>query len=79
MKVTANERSLLIAICVNEFHDGRHPVGDEVWVDCINGWADNKNYGGVMKSLVSKKLAVTNGTTCYVTQAGYDLVKEDVE
>jgi hypothetical protein len=72
--ITDNERSLLVAIRDNEFQDGRNPVNNPVWVNCIYEWDGKPAYGGVMASLVKKGLAETDGETCSITQKGFDAV-----
>lgn len=76
MQVTENERALLIAIRDNEFHDGDDPIDSPVWVNCIWGWEGTRKYAGTMASLTKKGLARTDGECCWVTQAGFDAVKE---
>lgn len=73
--MTENERSLLIAIINSDFHDGQEPVGDYVWVDCLDGWSDTKKFPGTMSSLVKKGFAKTDGEACCITQAGFDAVR----
>jgi len=70
--VTSGELSLLRAIRDSEFHDGQHPVGNYVWVDCLDGWSDTRKFPGTMASLVKKGLAKTDGEACALTQAGFD-------
>lgn len=71
--ITTKEQSLLAAIINNEFHDGRDPVDDSVWVNTLDGWSGEKSFPGVMASLVRKGFAKTNGESCSVTQAGYEV------
>lgn len=74
MTITENERSLLIAMRDNDFQDGEHPVNKRIWVDCIQGWSDERKFPGTMASLVNKGLATTDGETCAMTQAGFDAI-----
>lgn len=74
MNVTENELDLLRAIRDSEYHDGRDPVDDDVWVDCLHGWSDTRKFPGTMASLIKKGLARTDGECCSLTQAGFDAV-----
>jgi hypothetical protein len=72
--LTDGERSLLKAIRDSEYHDGRDPVDSYVWVDCLDDWSNTRRLPGTMASLVKKGLARTNGESCAITQAGFDLI-----
>jgi hypothetical protein len=74
--ITKGERSLLAAIRDSEFHDGNDPVGNYVWVDYLDGWSDTRKFPGTMASLAKKGLVKTNGETCALTQAGFDIVSD---
>lgn len=74
MILTEGERALLTAIRDSEFHDGRPPVDDAVWVDCTSGRL-GKSARGYMASCVKKGLAWTDGEVCSITQAGFDALK----
>lgn len=75
VSITEGEKGLLVAILDSEYHDGRDPVDDPVWVDCLWGWSGKAKFPGTMASLVRKGLADTDGETCSLTQAGVDLVQ----
>ena len=67
--ITANETQLLTAIRDSEYHDGRDPIGDPIWVDCAcEGFG--RSAGGIMASLVRKGLADTDGECCWITEEG---------
>lgn len=71
--MTPLEMKVIKAILESEYHDGRNPVGNSVWVDCL--W-DLKKEGlrksGAMGSLVKKKYIDTDGESCSVTVEGYN-------
>lgn len=70
-RLTENERGLLLAIRHSDYHDGRDPVGNPVWVETsCEGYGTSA--GGVMASLTTKGLAGTDGEACWITQAGID-------
>lgn len=76
MKITDNERSLLTAIRDSEYHDGRDPVDDPVWVNTLHGWSGTTKFPGTMASVLKKGLARTDGETCELTQAGSDALNQ---
>ena len=73
--ITEGEKSLLTAIRDSEYHDGRDPVDDDVWVDCLDGWSGSRNFPGTMASLVKKGLAATTGEVCSITSAGLEALR----
>ena len=70
MKITENEKGLLLAIVTSEYGDF---ATDAVWVNCLWGWSETRKFPGVMASLVRKGLAKTDGETCRLTDAGADV------
>lgn len=67
--MTQNEQALLTSIRDSNYHDGADPVGNQIWVD--DACADfGTSAGGIMASLVTKRLAGTDGETCWITTEG---------
>ena len=73
--LTTNEKELLIAIRDNEFHDGNHPVDNPIWVDCIDGWSGERKFPGTMAALVKRGFARTDGTSCQITEFGFEAIQ----
>jgi hypothetical protein len=70
MKITENEKGLLIAIVTSEYGDW---ATDPVWVNCLWGWSETRKFPGVMASLVRKSLAKSDGECCCLTDAGAEI------
>ena len=65
----------LTAIRDDQYHDGHDPINNRVWTwSPCDGFG--KSAGGIMASLVKKGLAGTDGETCWITQEGFDSIKE---
>jgi len=77
--LTENELKLMLAIRDSEYNDdGAMETprrSSPVWVNCIWGFEGKKKFGGVMGSLSTKGLAVSDGETCHLTKAGLDLIE----
>jgi len=78
--VTELEKDVLQAI-VNQ--NDENPVGHAVYSDCIQydtKLAKKKQISGVCSSLSRKELAVFDDEGyCWITQKGFDLIKEEVK
>jgi hypothetical protein len=70
VKITENEKGLLIAIVTSEYGDW---ATDDVWVNCLWGWSETRKFPGVMASLVRKGLAKSDGECCCLTDAGAEI------
>ena len=78
MRITEKENNMLIAIRDSEYRDGGPIVGVPVWVDCLrhNGILFGTSSGGIMASLVKKKLVSHGMEDCVeLTQLGFDSIK----
>ena len=74
--ITDNERRALEAIINSEYQDGGNPVGNDVWTQYCNPFANKKTQSGVYASLSKKGFIKVDdmdgmGTVC-ITQAGFD-------
>ena len=67
--MTDNEYDVLFALLSSEYHDGRDPIGDPIWVDCVME-PFGTSAGGIMASLVRKGWVRTDGEVCSITAAG---------
>jgi len=84
--ITTKEYAVLTAMVTNDFLDGRHPVGAELWLDDVldNAGLAEASRGGVVASLVKKSFVTIGGDVepngpemrderCItLTQHGYD-------
>jgi len=84
MRITTKERELLVAIRDDQYHDGRHPLGDPVWTWSVMESAGlGDGGGGVMASLVKKGLAIVDDSgrdddhTVALTLAGFEAISND--
>ena len=59
MKITSNERAFLQAIVDSDFNDTGDPVGNDVWLDSVEGWSAHAK-AGTVSSLVKKGLIVAS-------------------
>lgn len=81
---TKLETEVLIAIYFDQYHDGREPINDEVWSSELDTNVRGKQLSGVMSQLVQKGFAGSNDynkneKTCWITQQGYDAIKDSEE
>lgn len=73
-KPSAAARRLLVAIRDSEYHDGHDVIDNPVWVDMVCR-PFGKSAGGLMAALVALGLAGTDGETCWITAAGFEVAR----
>ncbi len=60
--LTPRERSVLLAVRDSEYHDGRDPVGSQVWSNCLSAEGiEPSSLPGVVSSLSKKGLVLCQG------------------
>lgn len=76
---TPNEARFLAAVAASEYHDGNHPVGNHVWMDCVSGWEPQAK-AGTVSSLLAKGFITVGGDrrdeTVAITASGYAALTE---
>ena len=81
VKVTENERRMLVAILHSEFQDARHPVLNAVWSFSV---CESHADAGTLGSLKKKGLIGGDGAfrdddaTCWLTEAGAETIREEI-
>lgn len=70
VKITEKEHELLEAVIFDQYHDGREPVNDPVWVEHLDTDLTGRSKSGVISSLQKKGLVRSNKETIYITEEG---------
>jgi len=79
VRVTENERAMLLDVLESPFQDGNEPVGHAVWTDEL---CETRSHAAILGSLVKKGLLGQQDrgreAICWLTAAGGEAIAEEL-